>query len=156
MLTHVANILEIGDAIAHTEDRNTYIELRKAEAHATALLLEDCATPATRADPHFQEFMYAITGLGIGANMLDSLLDAKVDYIRGRSKLVPTRHLYLSLGKDALNHTRPHIMKMLNPPAIKSRFEIMMGRVIHRITHGITPESSLQSHLLNYFRPHKP
>jgi len=142
-LERVETILEVGNQIAEETDPDSFIELRKAEAYYTTTLLEIFATPAVRDQAGFNECMWRFTGLGIGGNLIDSLLDARWDYVRGETRLKPTLAFYRSLGKDAVGHMRPHLYTILDKEGLKLRAKGMGHRVMHRLTHGITPHSNL-------------
>lgn len=144
MVERTQEILHIGRAISQAGDKHTYIELRKAEAYYSAQLLADAATDAVTHQPTFGKFMHCITGFGIGANLVDSMLDAPYDYARQKSNLKPSVSLYASLGKDILRHTLPHMHRALHPTTLRGRRKAAYHRIVHRLTYGPSPDSSFK------------
>lgn len=148
MVDRTQTILDIGQAISQTDDRNTYIELRKAEAYYSAQLLAESATDTVVQQPEFGSFMHCITGFGVGANMVDSVLDARYDYRRGAGAVKPSFHLYASLGKETVKHALPHLYRAFHPAAVRGRKQAAVYRITHRLSHGMSPDSSFK-----IFRP---
>jgi hypothetical protein len=143
VLDHTRTILGLGEDMAEETDINNFIELRKVEAYFTATLIGSFATKYVREQPGFNECMWRFTGLGIGATLADSLIDARADYAQGKTKLEPTGTFYKRIGADAMRHAKPHAGTVLDGEGLKLRAKMFGKRITNRLANGITPHSNL-------------
>lgn len=146
LLGRVAIILNIGNSLSETKDIDEFIALRVAEGRHTAEMISDCASPETGEHPGFEtEFMPIMRSLGVTANLLDSLSDARRDYEAGKISIQPSKEFHLRLAKESYLYSRLGFRALYHGSIIK-QFAIMSGtRLKNRIIHGVTPYSSLHN-----------
>lgn len=144
MMGYARTILELGQLIATETDVDRYLELRKVEAYYTVQVLGAAATDSVKHQTGFTECMWRMTGFGIGANLADSLIDARYDYAQGKARLKPSAAFYAHATADVARHSRPHLHTVLDIQGVTLRAKMIKQRVANRLKHGVTPYSNLQ------------
>lgn len=144
MMGHVRTILELGQLIAVETDVTRFLELRKVEAYHTVQILGAAATGYVKRQPNFSLCMWHLTGFGIGANLADSVIDARYDYACGKARLQPSASFYSLAAAGIMRHSGPHMHTALDQKGVAIRIHMIAERVANRLKHGITPYSNLR------------
>ena len=143
LLENTQTILEIGKSISRETDGSNLIDLRTAEAYYTAEMLRIAATDGVRDQEEFNTFMWHATGLGIAANLGDTMLDARTDFARGKTQFEPTWGFYRQVGRAVSRHAMPHMTVALHSETIRLRTIMLWRRISNRLRNGATPYSNL-------------
>lgn len=154
MNDHAQTILHLGQLLAEETDIERFIDLRSAEAYYSVMVLDAAATTFVRKQEQFGNVLWRVTGLCIGANLADSMLDARQDFARGKAKLEPSREFYKRAGLEAMRHAGPHAGDVLDLGGLKLRGQMIAHRVANRVKNGISPHSNL--HLITSLWQRRP
>lgn len=144
MLQRVERILKLGQHIGRAETMQRFVALRTKEGRETAAFLSDTATPDVSAQPAFHSrFMPVMTSLAVTANLVDSMLDGRMDYKAEKIAHPPNGEFYRALGRNALEAAKDGFPAVYHWP-VMGEFAIMSwNRLKNRMKHGGSATSSV-------------
>jgi len=136
LIRRTRTIFNLSNIVMTTRDLSLFLPARKWEGQHTANLLHDCATPFVRQQPAFtNKFMPQARNYAIGANYVDSYLDARDDYEQGKLKVLPDATFYKHVGSLAIKHIRPHLRSLLHLPVMREFGIMAINRAIIKTTY---------------------
>jgi hypothetical protein len=115
MLARVKRILKLGRHIAESQTMSRFIALRIKEGKETAGFLADTATEQVRAQPAFyDDYIPTMESLAVTANLMDSILDGRIDQADGKLAHPANKEYYGALVAHALREARPGAQGLLH------------------------------------------
>lgn len=144
LLTRVDRILKLGSEVATTTNVAHFIGLRIVEGRETANLLYDAAKPTVKHQPAFYDnFMPVIRSLAVTANLIDSITDAKKDYIDKKVILRPSAEYYRSLIEQTPRHAALGATALMHVSVLNEFATMSWNRLINRVKHRDSNTTSL-------------
>lgn len=139
-------VLKLGHFVAAADTPERFVALRVNEGRQTANLLQDSATDYVSSQENFStRFLPAIRSLGATACTLDSITDARQDYLSGKINITPDAKYYRQLAGASLAHAAPGTRALLHRPVMRQFVIMSAARLRNRITNGVSPSSSLHN-----------
>ncbi len=145
MLKRTDRILRLGQYASRATSIPRFIALRIVEGREVATLLQDTATHFVSMQPQFNDdFIPTMKSMAITANLVDSVIDAKMDYRDGNLAHEPNIEFLKAVSSQVKPYGQLAGFAFIRPSVLKAFVGMGLSRVVNRVKQGRSDTSSLR------------
>lgn len=146
LVVRAQRIMRIGRFVSETTSPYRYAMLRAQEARESANATISSSTDhVLEQEVFWDEFVPIFRSFAIGACALDSTLDGRTDYLKGKAAIKPTIEYYAQLLNIGTKPMCYGMRPLLYPSIAKQGLVMAKKRITNRIASGMTEHSTMQN-----------